>query len=275
MAGINSQDAETLTLDCPPDDSSCADARPTRTDSGITHTVPNHSIVTVTRHTVIFSAAPTTTTTDTTLAPATTTDGESLVPFSTLPLTDAAASSTETSGKGVGVGDGGASVSSGVVVGIAVAGCVVVGAVLLGLFFVLGRRRRRRRRREDADAAAAYDHGLGGTDEKEEQPMSAHTTGTQASGADPFAPFGGRADQTPEVALEMDGASMAPVELPAEPTKSVRPVTPNHDYQPRPVPPAADPRANLNSNKTDSGHGAYVNHWSNWRALGSAGDEGL
>ncbi|RCI07889.1 hypothetical protein L249_5854 [Ophiocordyceps polyrhachis-furcata BCC 54312] len=269
--------------DCPPDETSCPDARPPRTDSGITHTVPNHSVVTVTRHTVIFSEAPSSSTTTAAAAEDTVTTLQqgANVRSSTLssaPTAGVASSSEGRGGNGASSSSSSSSsVSSGLVVGLVVAGCFVVGIGLLLGFFVLCRRRRRRRRRLLQLQPAADDfhhHGLEPTTgEKEHQPMSAHTTGTQASGTDPFAPFGGRADQTPDddIALEMDGATMAPVELPAEPAAmSVRPVTPNHHYKPsRNAPAAVDPRAILNS-KTESGHGAYVNQWSNWRVLGGA-----
>ncbi|RDA82341.1 hypothetical protein CP532_3379 [Ophiocordyceps camponoti-leonardi (nom. inval.)] len=290
----NNPDLDTDTAaDCPPDEPSCPDARrPTRTDSGITHTVPNHSIVTVTRHTIIFSEAPSSSSSSSSTAMTTMTTADTMTTPTPLmtdeggntpPAPTGGLASSSTGSKGGKGGDGAsASVPSGVVVGLVVAGCFVVAVGLLLGFFIFCRRRRRRlllrhRRRHQQQQQAAVgdgdDNGLGATGEKE-QPMSAHTTGTQASGADPFAPFGGRADHTPQVAVEMDGATMAPVELPAEPdsAKSVRPVTPpNHHYKPATAPAAAvvvvDPRANLNS-KTESGHGAYVNQWSNWRALG-------
>ncbi|PFH61053.1 hypothetical protein XA68_18314 [Ophiocordyceps unilateralis] len=258
--------------------SSCPDeVSSSRTDSGITHTVPNHSVVTVTRHTLVFSEAPTSTPAEVEATAPVTTEESSLA--STLPATPTvavAATPTETTAAAAAGGGGdGADISTGAIVGL-VTGSVVVVALLLLLLFACRRRRRRRRRR--LREATAFDDSLGDGEVKEEpqQPMSAHTTGT--SSADPFAPFGGRADQTlhqpRDGTFEMDGSAIAPVELPAEPTTSVKPAPHYRCYRPRPLPddPAKDPHANLNS-KTDSGHAAYVNQWSHWRALGAGGAE--
>ena len=81
---------------------------------------------------------------------------------------------------------------------------------------------------------------------------------------------------------EMDGTGIEPVELPADPATPPAPAPDaagalTQAYRPQPCPsqgaavpeaPPADPRANLGSIRTDSGHVAYVNHWNQWRALG-------
>ncbi|KAM4059594.1 hypothetical protein HRG_011650 [Hirsutella rhossiliensis] len=274
----------------PPTDENLT-ASSTKTDSGITHTIPNHSVVTVTRHTVVFSEAPSSTTSSTT-----TLSSQEATPLTSdhAPATTAVApapsatSSTrvETSAAGSTKDGEAAGFSSGAIVGT-VAGGIVLGVVLVVLV-VACRRRNRNRAASEADSAAAFPDGLGGSNDAEkphgqqqyQPPMSAHTTGS----SDPFAPFGGRADVPPDPyrppsgTFEMDGAGMAPVELPAEPA------TPSHALGPRQPrqtyraygpagDPATDPRANLNSLKTDSGHAAYINHWDQWKALGGGGDK--
>lgn len=87
---------------------------------------------------------------------------------------------------------------------------------------------------------------------------------------DPYRPASGT--------FEMDGAGMAPVELPAEsaaPSHAPGPQAAQQTYQPYGPAggPAADPRANLNALKTDSGHATYVNHWNQWKALGTGADK--
>ncbi|POR31316.1 Uncharacterized protein TPAR_08493 [Tolypocladium paradoxum] len=256
-----------------------------KTDSGITHTIPNHSVVTVTRHTLVFSEAPSP-------PPTPSSDTATLTEEPSTNAASATATGARPGVTGVPYGpDGdnqGITLSSGTVVGIAVGG-VIFSAILLVV--LIAWRRRRRNRREDE--AVAF-QGIGGGEnggEKGQQPMSAHTTGTQASSSDPFGPFGGRADRPqsphrpPSGAVEMDGTGMAPVELPAEPatlssaaTAYSRPAV--QSYQPYgglytlPESPAADPRANLNAIRTDSGHAGYVNHWNQWRAVGSPSGSG-
>jgi hypothetical protein len=80
--------------------------------------------------------------------------------------------------------------------------------------------------------------------------------------------------QTPNHVFEMDATTIAPVELPAS--------SPGANPRPRPsaaegqnmnhVDPFAprDPRANLNSLGTEGGEPRYVNHWNEYRAMGSS-----
>ncbi|PNY27146.1 Uncharacterized protein TCAP_02925 [Tolypocladium capitatum] len=266
--------------------SSSSDKHPqtssTKTDSGITHTIPNHSVVTVTRHSLVFSEAPSPT-------PAPSSDTATLTAAPSTNAASATATGARPGISGVTYGpDGGRegiTFSSGTIVGIAVGGAVFSAI----LFVVLSSWRRRRRNRRENEAEAVAFQGIGGGGnggEKGQQPMSAHTTGTQASGGDPFAPFGGRADRPqdphkPRIgAFEMDGTGMAPVELPAEPATSssgttsysrpsLQPCQAHGGLYTVPESPAADPRANLNAIRTDSGHAGYVNHWNQWRAVGS------
>ncbi|PHH79560.1 hypothetical protein CDD80_4440 [Ophiocordyceps camponoti-rufipedis] len=243
-----------------------------KTDSGITHTVPNHSVVTVTRHTIVFSEAPASSSAgDSEVLTTVSTGGTLLSSETATPAVIPAATPRESSPAAKATGLGNTTISSGTIVGL-VAGSIVIIALCL-LLLIACKRHRRHRRRNLHDEATLHE-----TPEKDhpQQPMSAHTTGTQASGGDPFAPFGGRVDHQPlDGTFEMDGSAMAPVELPAETDKTSEPTTTKYRcYRPRSVPddPAMDPRANLNS-KTDSGHAAYVNQWSHWRALG-AGAQG-
>ncbi|KJZ72628.1 hypothetical protein HIM_07987 [Hirsutella minnesotensis 3608] len=258
--------------------SATASSRP-KTDSGVTHTLPG-SIVTVTRHTVVFSEAPSSTAAPSdasgSAGPASATGLGGGIPSAST----AAGSPTDTSSLADANGAGaGAGISLGGIVG-SVAGGLVFGAILVIL--AIAWRRRRRDQAEAESESAHFQESLRGGDDAEkeheqhlQQPISAHTTGTQASG-DPFAPFGGRFDQDPyrpaSGTFEMDGAGMAPVELPAEPASRAKAVASEaaQSYRPYvpPAVPAADPRANLNSIKTDSGRAGYVNHWNQWKALG-------
>ncbi|KAF4581181.1 hypothetical protein GQ602_007318 [Ophiocordyceps camponoti-floridani] len=241
-----------------------------KTDSGITHTVPNHSVVTVTRHTIVFSEAPSSSSAVDSDVLTTVSTGETFAFSETAatPATIPAVTPRESNPAAKANGLGNASISSGTIVGLVAGGVVIIALCLLLLIACKRHRRRRRRRRNNPHDEAS----LPETHEKNhaQQPMSAHTTGTQASGSDPFAPFGGRVDHQPlNGTFEMDGSATAPVELPAETDKTSEPTTKTYRcYRPRSVPddPAMDPRANLNS-KTDSGHAAYVNQWSHWRAL--------
>lgn len=168
-------------------------ASSTKTDSGITHTVPNPSVVTVTRHTVVFSEAPSSTTVSAEDA-ATLTSG--YAPTSTPAETASSATSSTrvvTSTPASNNGDGeAASLSSGAIVGT-VAGGIVLGVVFVVLV-IAWRRRKRSKAASDAGSVAAFPDGLGSSPDAEKpheqqhrRPRSAHTTGS----SDPFAPFGG------------------------------------------------------------------------------------
>ncbi|KAL7946607.1 hypothetical protein V8C42DRAFT_321191 [Trichoderma barbatum] len=168
----------------------------TMTDSGITHTIPNNSIVTITRHTTITTGRPTTTTSDS-IDPLSTTSDSFITESSTASFEGVPASSptnangTASPSKAPEAGP----LSTGAIVGIAVGGAVLIAiAVVLMLTLV----RSKKRRGSETDSVLHQDNGRdGGRDEVVEEKhfphnISAHTTGTQAS-SDPFAPFGGEA----------------------------------------------------------------------------------
>ncbi|KAF4510693.1 hypothetical protein G6O67_002567 [Ophiocordyceps sinensis] len=260
---------------------STAASSSTRTDSGITHTIPNHNVITVTRHTVVFSEAPSSTVFSTTLSSTPLPSDLASTSTTVAPAPPATSSARVDAGAGRPSEDvEAAGLSLGAIVGT-VAGGIVFGVILVVL--VVAWCRRKRSQAADADSAAAFQDALGGSNDAEKlhhQPMSAHTTGS----SDPFAPFGGRADVPPDPyrpasgTFEMDGAGMAPVELPAEsaaPSHAPGPQAAQQTYQPYGPAggPAADPRANLNALKTDSGHATYVNHWNQWKALGTGADK--
>ncbi|KAL7816282.1 hypothetical protein V8C26DRAFT_429132 [Trichoderma gracile] len=258
----------------------------TMTDSGITHTIPNNSIVTITRHTTITTGRPTTTPSDTSdpsISPSATdvpltgtipaTSEIAPAPSSTDAETTASPSESSSSAAAA------SPLSTGVIVGIAIGGAVAI-ALLVVLAFALLRRRRKKQQQQSGSETASVTQQDTGRDEVVEdkhfpQPVSAHTTGTQAS-SDPFAPFGGRADQPddpyrpPSGTFEMDGTSAAPVELPAVSASSPGASAHNKGTRLEPVQEvtAADPRANLTSGPAGDGKPVYVNHWNQYKNLG-------
>lgn len=165
---------------------------PPKSDSGVTHTIPNDSTVTVTRHTTITRGLSTTAT-------------DSASTFTTQAGNNSTTSSlgppspTQTA---VGSGVPGSGINSGTVVGIAVGGVFAV-ALLVGLLFLWRSRRNRGLKEVETthepafiDKASLHDNIFG------RRPTSAslprHPTPQQASdngqgyGYDPFAPFGGK-----------------------------------------------------------------------------------
>ncbi|KAL6827471.1 hypothetical protein J3E69DRAFT_365955 [Trichoderma sp. SZMC 28015] len=244
------------------------------TDSGITHTIPNNSIVTITRHTTITTGRPSSSTSDLTDTASTrtgtpitasTTATFAEVPPSSPANDNSTASPSETPGA--------SPLSTGTIVGIAVGGAVLIAiAVVLMLALV----RRKKRRGSETDSVLRQDTGRDDAVDEKHFPHNGPTdaNGTQGN-SDPFAPFGGRADQPEDPyrpasgAFEMDGSSAAPIELPAvstsSPSKADRKAT-----RLEPVQEAAstDPRANLTSVPTDDGQPVYVNHWNQYKTLG-------
>lgn len=97
----------------------------------------------------------------------------------------------------------------------------------------------------------------------------------------------GRADITPrppyrsdDSAVEMDALSSTLAELPADCINPISPISTGSGFTGRPYRPisletvpessaATDPRANLSHLKTDTGRAAYVNHWNQYKALGT------
>ncbi|KAL6872324.1 hypothetical protein HDV57DRAFT_266709 [Trichoderma longibrachiatum] len=253
----------------------------TITDSGITHTIPNNSIVTVTRHTTIITGRPTTTTSDsdTFASSPSTSDVPPLtgsIP-ATSDITPAPSSSPNaaTTTSPSEASSTASPLSTGVIVGAAIGGAVVLAILFVVAFALL---RRRKKQQSGSETASVIQQDTGRDEVVEDKhfplPVSAHTTGTQAS-SDPFAPFGGRADQPedpyrpPSGTFEMDGTSAPPVELPAVSASSPGPST-QKGKRPEPVQEVtpADPRANLTSGPADDGKPVYVNHWNQYKNLG-------
>ncbi|KAJ4858571.1 hypothetical protein T069G_06838 [Trichoderma breve] len=244
------------------------------TDSGITHTIPNNSIVTITRHTTITTGRPSSSTSDLTDTASTRTGtpitASITATFTELPSSPPANdSSTASSSEAPGT----TPLSTGTIVGITVGGAVLIAiAVVLMLALV----RRKKRRGSETDSVLRQDNGRDDVVDEKHFPNNGPTdaSGTQGN-SDPFAPFGGRADQPEDPyrpasgAFEMDGSSAAPIELPAVSTSS--PGKANRKASRlEPVQEAAstDPRANLTSVPTDDGQPLYVNHWNQYKSLG-------
>ncbi|KAM0250186.1 hypothetical protein ACHAQJ_008729 [Trichoderma viride] len=243
------------------------------TDSGITHTIPNNSIVTITRHTTITTGrSSTTTSASVDLIPTTSRtpiSGSVSATFEETPVP----SSTDTSSAANSLKNSGADpLSPGAIVGIAIGGVALIAVIVV---LVLTLVRRKKRRGSETDSALNQDSGRDDVVEEKHfpHPVSAHTTGTQGS-SDPFAPFGGRADQPEDPyrpasgAFEMDGSSAAPIELPAvsvlSPGTSARK---SSRLEPVQEVTTTDPRANLTSVPADDGKPVYVNHWNQYKNM--------
>ncbi|KAK7430888.1 hypothetical protein QQZ08_002678 [Neonectria magnoliae] len=247
----------------------------TMTDSGTTRTIPNNDRVTVTKHTLIVTdKAPSRTPTATTFSSSTlkSTSAPSSGATNIVPIETAAVDGSS--------GDNsGSSFSTGAIAGAAIGGVIAL-AIIAVLTAVFLRRRRQRRPHSQASIGDIRESTSG--EKNFFQAVSPHTTGTQGSG-DPFAPFGGRADKPedphrpPSGTFEMEGTSTAPVELPAESpvTSHLRSASAPHSperisrkYGVQPSGPV-DPRANLNASTADRRQHTYVNHWNQYRSLGS------
>lgn len=253
----------------------------TKTDSGITHTIPNSSIVTVTKHTVVFSEAP---------SPSTTSVPESSsvsdIPTSTCSTCNVPSNTANPEQNSAGSG-----LTTGAIAGIATGGVVIF--VLVVIIWMVSRRRMREKGKSEIsdDGDAGADSRIDGYEK-----MSPHTTGTGS--VDPFAPFGGkflflflfshmqiacqiltilsgRADQPhgpypPQSGtFEMDSTPMAPVELPAisiaeAPDNSIS--SPCTIVSPE-TPVAGDPRSNLGPSSFTHGRAGFVNQWNQYKAM--------
>ncbi|KAM0437656.1 hypothetical protein ACHAPT_002020 [Fusarium lateritium] len=259
------------------------------TDSGTTRTIPNPNKVTITRHTLII--------TDKTPVPTpeASTVSSSWIDEATLPSSGSTGTGppAQTNGSDPFAGNGdGSPPPTGTIVGAAVGGAAALAILAVLVFTIL--RRRRRANQDRSDMADAGDNN-GEKNQWLRYGVSPHTTGTRED-HDPFAPFGGRADQTPDPfrppsnTYEMDGTSNVPVELPAvrfsDAREDPRPqfhsqshpqsqfhstgsmsTTPSYGYPAQPAGPV-DPRANLNASLRERQQHTYVNHWNQYRALG-------
>ncbi|TQV95803.1 hypothetical protein IF1G_05632 [Cordyceps javanica] len=265
--------------------------KPSVSDSGVTHTIPNESTVTVTRHTTITRQLPSTTT-DSPAPPPTTEEAQgstSTFLSQTPPATNTSVPNGNTSQTPAG------GINTGAVIGIAVGGVFAAAGLLVFLLW-LWRRRRGRAATEgtaDGDEPALVDKSRLHDSIFGRRPTSAslprHPTPRQASerggyGYDPFAPFGGRADQpvrtlpAPEPnTFEMDGRGIHVAELPgtAMTTANGRLAVDAERRGTRSAGaveqrPSSDPRATLNYLPRVDGRPAYINQWSQYKML--AGD---
>ncbi|KAG5948030.1 hypothetical protein E4U60_002443 [Claviceps pazoutovae] len=177
-----------------------------KTDSGVTHTIPNSSVVTVTRHTVVFSEAPRSTDSPSSVEAATST-----FPCSTCTLTPSLTSSPSSNESERGT------LSAGAIAGAAIGAAIIIIAILFILVFV-SRRRKKNRASCDASEADTLSSDSGATGSEKSNPSK---DGFSRMSRDPFAPFGGRVDKPnypyrPSTGtFELDGVAITAVELPA------------------------------------------------------------
>lgn len=277
-------------------------------DSGVTHTIPNDSTVTVIKHTTITrSLPPTTTDVATSLAT------EMVDSSATISATFSTWNPTATaSGHEAGTGQRNGGISTGAVAGIAVGGVFV--ATMIAVLLYLWRSRRQRRVSESdkgneaifLDKTDMHDNILGRRPDSAMLPI--HPTPHQAStssrgyGYDPFAPFGGkkpggacrypiltivtgRADQPvsttsppPENTFEMDGRGIEVAELPGTamttPDAAAQPVQRHETQSVGAVKqrPSSDPRATLNHLPRENGRPMYINQWNQYKTLAGEAD---
>ncbi|KAG5980523.1 hypothetical protein E4U55_003938 [Claviceps digitariae] len=249
------------------------------TDSGVTHTIPNNSVVTITRHTVVFSEAPPSTeesssvTRDghTTSEEATVSAPASTAPCSTCTPTPTFTSTSLPSTDGPTEG----SFSSGAIAGAATGGVIIVLIVLVSVF--VWRNRKKHRSKYDASETETLGYGDSRVNGSEK---SNHAEQLRPS-SDPFAPFGGRVDQPgklhrpPSGTFEMDGTGIPAVELPgtsiseAPDTSRTIPATASlEEGSGMALAPASDPAATLASHSSNpQGQITYVNQWNQYKAL--------
>lgn len=146
----------------------------TKTDSGITHTIPNSSIVTITKHTVVFSEAPPSSTTS---IPETSNGTAPGTTCSDCNEPSQTSNSDEDASNEVGV-------TPGAIAGIAAGGAIILALVVI--IWVVARRRKRERQ----SSGVSDEDTAGGSRVDGYEKVTPHTTGTEGVG-DPFAPFGG------------------------------------------------------------------------------------
>ncbi|OAA64940.1 hypothetical protein ISF_04350 [Cordyceps fumosorosea ARSEF 2679] len=293
----------------PPPRSPSSSSPPSRlsaqSDSGVTRTIPNDSTVTVTRHTTITrelssigtdSLAPSFTTTTELGADAT--SSSSIVETQPLPTSTSPPSQDANPG-----------INTGAVAGIAVGG-VCAAALLVVLLWLWKRRRNNRVAEEAADNLSDHAPVVAAVDKSRLRdsifgrrptpptslpphptPQHHHQASTgQGYGYDPFAPFGGRADQParrnsplpphhPDT-FEMDGRGVHVVELPSTPVAAAAGARVRQD-SPRRVGgggaarvvgvvkqrPSSDPHATLNHLPRHNGRPTYINQWNQYKVL--------
>ncbi|KAG6155939.1 hypothetical protein E4U37_000727 [Claviceps purpurea] len=177
-----------------------------KTDSGVTHTIPNSSDVTVARQTVEFSEAPRST------------GSPSSVVRNTTPAlcSTCAPMPTFTSSPSSNESERGA-LSAGAIAGAATGAAIIIITILFILVFVL-RRKKKKRASCDASEAETLSSDPEATGSEKSNPTK---EGFSRMGSDPFAAFGGRVDKPnysyrPSTGtFELDGVAISGVELPA------------------------------------------------------------
>ncbi|PHH72232.1 hypothetical protein CDD82_6118 [Ophiocordyceps australis] len=113
-----------------------------------------------------------------------------------------------------------------------------------------------------------------GQQQQYRQCQDARSPDSLASGADPFAPFGGRIDRNAYRAssahFEMDASPSAspsfPAELPNEPAAAAEPFRGHYESMAQ-YAPATDPNAVLSSPRTTGEAVAHLGYWNQWRSL--------
>ncbi|KAH7326642.1 hypothetical protein B0I35DRAFT_508815 [Stachybotrys elegans] len=249
----------------------------TATDSGITHTISNSEVITVTRRTTIVTDGSARPTPSATVSSILTTSGLLVSPGSTttssgLPVETSPGLPTSQAGEG-------GTLSTGAIVGVGVGGGMALALLAVAIFYKW--RHSKLSRRERLNSRSADEAATDDLVEEKHFPtsISAHTTGTQRE-SDPFAPFGGRADiesdpHRPQSGVyEMDASAAVPVELPAtifeDPTATQAAASRSHNavysaYAPRVNQPAPGMTANLDGLGQDGNRPAYINHWNQYR----------
>ncbi|CCE35314.1 uncharacterized protein CPUR_03302 [Claviceps purpurea 20.1] len=177
-----------------------------KTDSGVTHTIPNSSDVTVTRQTVEFSEAPRST------------DSPSSVVRNTTPAlcSTCAPMPTLTSSPSTNESERG-TLSAGAIAGAATGAAIIIITILFILVFAL-RRKKKKRASCDASEAETLSSDPEATGSEKSNPTKEEFS---RMSSDPFAPFGGRVDKPnysyrPSTGtFELDGVAISGVELPA------------------------------------------------------------
>ncbi|KFA48427.1 hypothetical protein S40293_00387 [Stachybotrys chartarum IBT 40293] len=247
----------------------------TMTDSGVTRTIANSEVITVTRHTTIVTDRfpSSRITSSETLSSSQTTSAQSTTFTSSLTssrLPEETGVDTVPSG-----GDLDNSLPQNAIIGIATGGGIALILLIVAMLFIWRHSKVSREQKQSRDMDRAARDDL--VEEKHFPTVSAQTTGTGThAGSDPFAPFGGRADTAEDPyrprsgVFEMDGTSAAPVELPAEPQRFAHP--PPVIQQPAvdgpfPAPTQTLPSSmspNLNGLHNGNGQPAVVGHWNHY-----------
>ena len=177
----------------PPEESTST----TMTDSGVTHTIPNNEVITVTRHTLVVTGSPSSS--SSALVTTSAVDSSTFSSASINPSASGASSPTPTASEQPSLDSPGISLSTGAIIGVAVGGAVLFFVLLFAILIVRRHSKASRQQRLESQRrdSSARDDLV--EDKYFPQPVSAHTTGTQGY-TDPFAPFGG-SSPNPDILL--------------------------------------------------------------------------